>query len=185
MQTEKPGTKSLMRSGLAPLALVLGLAAPATMGCASVGWTEERGAPVAISYAENYRANDQFLEGLADRRKEEPIPDPIVTPALQPQLRVIAEMLQAGQISVAEAQRASQRWGRKAYHRNNIDAWVLDCGHGRNMSFPSALVHRPTAVITYAAAYHKPPTVSSPQCAMLIVSPNGPEVVSTAFDRKP
>lgn len=156
----------------------IGLAVVTVSACASVGWEEQRGTPVPMSYADNVRANEHFLESLTARRHERTTPEPIVTPLLQRQLRTIAELLQSGQLSVAGAQRETAKWGRDAYHRE-VEAWVLDCGHGLNMPLPSELVSPPTAVISYASAYHRPPNETSPQCAMLVVIANGPVVEKT------
>jgi hypothetical protein len=164
------------------LAWWFGLATLTVAGCASVGWNEEPGSPVPISHVKNLEADDQFLSGLASRRADRTIPEPIVTPALQDQLRTIALMLQKGDLSVAGARRAAERWGRAAYRRD-VDAWVLDCGGGRDMSLPSELVAQGVVVISYASVHHHPPTETSERCATLVVSANGSDTVQTIGSR--
>jgi hypothetical protein len=154
----------------------LGLATMPVAGCAGVGWTELPGAPVAVDHYANASANDRFIENLAALRRNRALPEPIVTPTLQRQLRAIADMLQKGEISVAGALRASDRWGRAAYRRD-VDVWVIDCAVGRDMNYPSALIERPTAVISFASAHHRPPTEDSDQCATLVVIASGADTV--------
>lgn len=154
----------------------LGLAALIVGGCESVRWTEVPGSPVAFNHVANLDADEQFIQSLAASRRAQTIPEPIVTPSLQRQLRAIADMLQRGEISLAQARRASERWGSQAYHRD-VDAWVLDCARGRDITLPSALVNRPVAVISYASAHHRPPTDASVRCATLVVTANGSDAV--------
>ncbi|HVZ72697.1 MAG TPA: hypothetical protein VHJ20_10020 [Polyangia bacterium] len=90
-------------------------------------------------------------------------------PSLQRALSPVGQKLQAGVATVADAQQASERWGRAAF-RSEVEVWVLDCAAGREMDLPSALVNRPTAVLAYAAAHFRPRSLSSDQCAIVVVA---------------
>jgi hypothetical protein len=45
------------------------------------------------------------------------------------------------------------------------------------MKLPSALVERPVAIISYAAAHFRPRSLASDQCAVLVVALEGGEQV--------
>jgi hypothetical protein len=154
----------------------LGLVALVAFGCGGARWPDEPGIPVAVGRARNLNSDEAFIEALTTRRLGEALPRPIVTPALQRAIRPIAEQLQDGSVSAERALRASQAWGRSAYHRD-VDAWVLDCAAGKEMWLPSALIAQPILVISYASAQFRPRSARSEQCATIVVSARGSEVV--------
>ena len=45
------------------------------------------------------------------------------------------------------------------------------------MKLPSALVERPSAVVSFAAAHFRPRSLASDQCAVLVVALEGSEQV--------
>jgi hypothetical protein len=177
MDSSLETSKGFGRGRLVVLASCAGLAALTAVGCGNIGWPEEPGIPVSPSHSQNASADERFVESLTAQRRNETVPAPIVTPGLQLQLRTIAQMLQAGDISLAEAQRASERWGHGAYQRE-VDVWILDCAADREMSFPTALVDRPTAVVSYASVQHRPANAESTHCATIVVSANGSGTVT-------
>jgi len=143
----------------------------AVSGCASMPWPDEPGVPVAPSRAANLQTEDLFLAQLTKERQAMSLPPPITTPQNQDGIRVHAEDLQAGKISAPEAQRSIERWGRAAYRRA-VNAWVVDCTTG-GMKLPGALVDRPAAVVSFAAAHFRPRSGASDQCAVLVVAAEG------------
>jgi hypothetical protein len=165
IRERRPGLKRL-----AAATLVLSAA------CASVRWDEQRGVPLAADRGENRRADEAFLDGLTARRRDETVPEPIVTPRLQRELRSIADKVQLGGLSVGEATRESERWGRDAYRRE-VDVWVLDCERGRDMPLPAALVGAPTVVVAYASVRHRRRLEPAEHCATFVVSVRGAVVV--------
>jgi hypothetical protein len=147
-------------------------------GCASVRWPDEPGVPVATSCALNARIGDEFLDQLTIRRTGRAMPAPIVTPRYQKTLRLLADKLQEGAISVQKAQDVSEEWARRVYH-GRVDTWVLDCDSGREMWIPSDLVTSPAAVISYAVARFRPRSLPTDQCAIIVVNATaGDRVVS-------
>jgi hypothetical protein len=166
----------MTRSGPNSTKAALGLVAALALGCAGAGWPDEPGVAVALGHVQNVRAVETFVETLTARRFGEAVPEPIVAPSRQLGLRPIAQKLQAGVLSAAQARHAAERWGRSAYH-GDVEAWILDCSTGRDMWLPGPLVHRPTAVISYAAAHFRPRSVPSEQCGIIVVSANVADVV--------
>jgi hypothetical protein len=118
-------------------------------GCARSPWPDEPGVPLALSRAANVQAGDAFLAQLTTERRTANLPAPVVTPRYQDDIRAVAEDLQAGKLSAAEAQRAIDRWGQVAYQRP-VRSWMLDCTAGENMKLPRALVDQASAVVSCA-----------------------------------
>jgi hypothetical protein len=164
---------SIPNRPMAAFALVASMA----LGCAGAGWPDEPGVAVDVVHVQNVRAAQAFVETLTSRRLGEAVPEPIVIASRQEGLRPIAQKLQSGVLSAAQAREAAERWGRHVYRRD-VEAWILDCSAGRQMWLPGALVHRPAAVISYAAAYFRPRSMVSEQCGLVVVSGNGAEVVT-------
>jgi hypothetical protein len=152
------------------------LAACGFAACAETGWPDERGVAVPLSYAENVRAADAFLEALTAGRAGTTLAAPTVTPYFQQQIRQIAEALQRGELSASRAREEALRWGQAVYHRS-VDAWVLDCRAGSEMSLPGGLVGPPVVAIAYAASHFRPRSASAVQCAIVVVSARGAEHV--------
>jgi hypothetical protein len=146
-------------------------------GCASLPWPDEPGVPVALSRAANVQAGDAFIAKLTAERRTANLPPPLLAPRQQDEIRVFAEDLQAGKLTAGEARRAIERWGRTSYQRD-VSAWMLDCAAGENMTIPRALVDRPSAVLSYAAAHFRPRSLAGDQCAVLVVAIEGSESVT-------
>jgi hypothetical protein len=153
----------------------LGLAVGLT-ACAGTYWPDEGGVAVEVRSAQNARVEEAFLDALTLRRADTTLPVPATTPHLQRQLRELAEALQKGQLSADGAQREAQRWGRAVYH-GEVEAWVLDCREGEKMDVPATLTHRPTAVISFAAAHFRPRSLAEVQCAVIVVAASSAERV--------
>jgi len=141
-------------------------------GCARLPWPDEPGVPVALSRAANVQAGDTFLAKLTAERRTANLPAPVVTPRYQDGMRTVAEDLQAGKLSAAEAQRTIERWGQAAYQRP-VRSWMLDCAAGENMKIPRALVDQPSAVVSFAAAHFRPRSLANDQCAVLVAAIEG------------
>jgi hypothetical protein len=146
------------------------------VGCASSPWPDEPGVPVALSRAANVQAGDTFIARLTAERRASNLPPPVLTPHNQDDIRAFAEDLQAGKLSAAEAQRAIDRWARAAYRRAVV-TWLVDCAAGDGMKLPRALVDRPSAVVSYAAAHFRPRSLAGEQCAVLVVAVEGSEQI--------
>jgi hypothetical protein len=143
------------------------------VGCATT-WPDERGWPVPLSYSDNARAGDVFMDALTARRAGKTIAAPLVTPELQSRLRPISEALQRGELSAPRAQLEALRWGQAAFRRA-VDAWVLDCAPGPKMSLPGELVDAPVVPIAYAASHFEPRSNTVVQCAIIVVSATASE----------
>ena len=141
-------------------------------GCAGLPWPDEPGVAVALSRAANMQSGDAFIAKLTADRRAANLPPPVLTPAYQDGIRNFAEDLQAGKLTAGEAQRAIDRWGRAAYQQP-ISTWMLDCAAGENMKVPRALVDRPSAVLSCAAAHFRPRSLANEQCAVLVVAIEG------------
>jgi hypothetical protein len=137
-------------------------------GCAGHPWPDEPGLPVALSRAANVQAGDTFLSRLTEERRAANLPAPVVTPQHQDTVRTVAEDLQSGKLTAGDARRAIERLG---------SVWLVDCAAGEKMKLPSALVERPVAIISYAAAHFRPRSLASDQCAVLVVALEGGEQV--------
>jgi hypothetical protein len=157
-------------------ACVLFAAVAFVLGCARAQWPDEPGVPVALSRAANVQAGDAFIARLTAERRASNLPAPVLTPRGQDDIRLFAEDLQAGKLSAAEAQRAIDRWARAAYQRPVV-AWLVDCAAGDGMTLPRALVDRPSAVVSYAAAHFRPRSLAGEQCAVLVVAIEGADQV--------
>lgn len=153
-------------------AAVVVAAALAGAGCASVPWPDEPGRPVEPSRAANLQAADQFFDALTARRRAANLPPPVVAGRLQLHFERIAEALQRGDLSAAAARREALRWGRETYKRD-VDAWLVDCTAGAATAFPSLLLDRPIAVISFAAARFRPRSLSADQCAVIVLAVTG------------
>ena len=147
------------------------------LGCSHARWPDEPGTPVELSLSENVDAADRFLTALTSRRHAASVPSPVVVPRYQDELRGYAAELQAGKISAADAQRTIATWGKSRYAAD-VAVYLVDCSPGQNMPIPLRLVELPTAVISYAAAYFHPRSMTTNQCAILVVAVVGPQVVS-------
>jgi hypothetical protein len=154
----------------------LALAACALAACAETPWLDEPGLAVPLSYADNVRATDAFLEALTAARAGKTLPEPTVTSQAQQQLRKLAEAMQRGELSAPRARQEARRWGQAVSHRT-AEAWVLDCGRGREMSLPSSLVGPPVLSIAFAASHFQPRSAARIQCAIVVVSSSGVERV--------
>jgi hypothetical protein len=153
--------------------IVVGCAlAGSASGCASVPWPDEPGIPVAVSRAANLQTEDQFIARLTADRQAMNLPPPITAAQSQAGIRVYADDLQAGKLSAPAAQRAIEQWGKATFHRT-ISAWVIDCAAGDAMKLPGALVDRPAAVVSFAAAHFRPRSSAGDQCAVLVVAAEG------------
>jgi hypothetical protein len=164
-----PGNVRL-RAGVLSAAIVF------TAGCTRSPWPDEPGIPVALSRAVNVQAGDTFIAKLTAERRASNLPPPVLTPTNQDGIRIIAEDLQAGKLSAAEAQDAINRWGRAAYQRPVV-VWLVGCAAGDGMKLPHTLVDRPSAVISYATAHFHPRSLAGEQCAVLVVAAEGSEQV--------
>jgi hypothetical protein len=138
-------------------------------GCATTNWADEPGKAVPVSLAANTEAGDQFLNKLTAARSAHGLGAPIVTPSYQTEVRNFADDLQSGKTSAPGAQRAITAWGRYTF-QNRVDAWAIDCG-SQAADLPSELVKVQTAFISYAAAYFRPQSSASDQCAVLVIAP--------------
>jgi hypothetical protein len=134
---------------------------------------------VAASHALNARIEDDFLRQVAIRRAGRAVPEPIITPRYQKTLHVLAGKLQDGTISARKAHEASEEWGRRVYH-GDVGAWVLDCEPGRDLWIPPDLLSAPTAVISCAVARFRPRSISTEQCAIIIVSATAAQEVGSS-----
>jgi hypothetical protein len=150
------------------------LALCALAACAETPWPDERGLAVPLSYADNLRATDAFLEALTAARVGKTLPEPTVTSQSQQQLRRLAEAMQRGELSAPRARQEARRWGQAVSHRA-AEAWVLDCARGREMSLPSGLVGPPVLAIAFAASHFQPRSAATIQCAIVVVSATGVE----------
>jgi len=144
--------------------------------CASSPWPDERGVAVPVSYAENARAVDAFLEALTAARAGTTLPAPRVTPRFEPRVRRIAEALQAGEASAPAALENARRWGAAAFGRP-VEAWLFDCRPGARPSLPRALTSPPVVSIAFAAAHFRPRSWATEQCALVVVDTGGVEQV--------
>ena len=145
-------------------------------GCAGHPWPDEPGVPVALSRAANVQSEDTFLAKLTAERRAANLPEPIVTPRHQEEIRKLAEDLQAGKLTASDAQRAITSWGRAAYQRD-VSVWLVDCAPGDALKVPRPLVDRPSAVVSFAAAHFRPRSLVADQCALLVVAAEGAEQV--------
>ena len=157
---------------LLPIVVVTCALAGVAAGCASVPWPDEPGIPVAVSRAANLQSEDQFVARLTTERQAMNLPPPITAAQNQEAIRVFAEDLQAAKLSAPAAQRAIEKWGQATYHRT-VSAWLIDCAVGGAMKLPGALVDRPAAVVSFAAAHFRPRSSASDQCAVLVVAAEG------------
>jgi hypothetical protein len=139
------------------------------VACAATSWPDEPGIPVALTHAENVNAAEAFLTALTARRKTANLSAPLVTPAYQSGIRVVAEDMQAGKVSAKQALASIETWGKTTYGRE-VDAWILDCSVPAQIKLPSSLVEREAAVISYAAAQFHPVSLQKQQCAILVVA---------------
>ncbi|HVT06250.1 MAG TPA: hypothetical protein VHO67_02275 [Polyangia bacterium] len=153
-----------LRRGLPCFTLALALA-----GCATSRWPDEPGKPVSVSQAANVDAADQFFSALTEARHARGLPEPIVSPRTQTEIRTFADDLQAGRTSAPGAQRAIEAWGQKAY-QGHVESWLLDCTGGRKVELPPKLIEEPSAVVAYAAAQFRPASAPVDQCAVLVVA---------------
>jgi hypothetical protein len=140
-------------------------------GCASSPWPDEPGVPVAFGRAANVEAGDSFLTALTAARQAHGLPEPLVTPSYQSEIRTFADDLQSGKTSAAGARRAIEAWGGVTYH-HAVDSWLVDCANGAPQ-IPSSLGELPTAVVSYAAAHFRPRSLGADQCVVLVVVPTG------------
>lgn len=152
------------RRGLPWFTFALALAA-----CATSRWPDEPGKPVTVSQTANVDVADQFFSALTEARHARGLPEPIVTPRTQSEIRNFADDLQAGRTSAPGAQRAIEAWGRVAYH-GPVESWLLDCTGGRKVEIPPKLIEQPSAVVAYAAAQFRPASAPVDQCAVLVVA---------------
>jgi hypothetical protein len=162
---------------LRPRRLLLGLlAAAAASSCSHSPWPDEPGVAVELVRAKNVDAADRFLTALTNRRRAANRAEPSVAPRYQDEIRTFAEDLQAGKISVADAEQAVKKWARAAYGRD-VKTFALDCSAGASMQLPDALVATPFVVISFAAAHFRPRSLAKPQCAILMTALVGSERV--------
>ena len=159
------------------LSAIAFIGAASVAGCAGHPWPDEPGVPVALSRAANVQADDAFLTRLTADRRAANLTAPLVTPSHQTDIRAFAEDLQAGKLTASEARSAIDRWGRAAYQRP-VAVWLIDCAAGENMKLPSALVSRPSAVVSFASAHFRPRSLAADQCAVLVVAVEGAEQVT-------
>jgi hypothetical protein len=141
----------------------------ALAACATSRWPDEPGKPVTVSQAANVEVADQFMTALTAARRARGLPEPVVTPRNQGDIRNFADDLQAGRTSAPGAQRAIEAWGEKAY-QGRVESWLLDCTGGRTLELPPKLIEEPSAVVSYAAAQFRPASSSADQCAVLVVA---------------
>ncbi|HVV15771.1 MAG TPA: hypothetical protein VHH90_01105 [Polyangia bacterium] len=137
--------------------------------CATSRWADEPGKPVTVSQAANVEIDDQFLAALTAGRQARGLPEPVVTPRNQSEIRHFAEDLQAARISAPGAQRAIEAWGRATYE-GPVESWLVDCTGGRTPEIPPKLLSEPSAVVSYAAAQFRPNSAAADQCALLVVA---------------
>jgi hypothetical protein len=161
--------------GMRLLAAVASCATLAT-ACAHAGWRDELGRPVELNRVENIDAADDFFEALTARRRDVGGAEPSVAPQYQSEMRQMAEDLQAGKSSLSGALVAVGKWARAAYGRE-VETYALDCSPGAVMSLPPDLIKPPFVAIAFAAAYFRPPSLSSKRCVILTVAVTGSEVV--------
>ena len=148
------------------------------MGCSGIPWPDEPGLPVDLRRSENVEAEDAFFAELKSRRQSTNLPALMPADRYQSELRALAGDLQAGKLSASSAREAARAWGRSAYGCE-VDSYVLDCSTGTGMRIPDDVIRAPGAAIAYAAAHFRPRSLSGPQCAMLVVVPNGSETIDT------
>jgi hypothetical protein len=129
---------------------------------------------VLVSYADNARVSDTFIEALTASRAGTTLPAPRATPYFEARVRRIAEAMQTGEASAPTALDNARRWGAAAFHRP-VEVWLLDCGDTR---FPGALTSPPVVTIAYAAAHFRPRSSAMVQCAIVVVSTGGTERVA-------
>ena len=89
------------RRGLPGVTFALALAA-----CATSRWPDKPGKPVIVSQAANVEAPTSSSTALTAARRARGLPEPVVTPRNQTDIRNFADDLQAGRASAPGAQRA-------------------------------------------------------------------------------
>jgi hypothetical protein len=165
LRSEVLRNPNCLRGGLGCLTVALALAA-----CATSRWPDEPGKPVTVGQAANVDVGDQFLSALTAARQARGLPEPVLTPRNQSEIRIFAEDLQAGRTSAPGAQRAIESWGQKAY-QGRVESWLLDCTGGRALEIPPKLIEEPVAVVSYATAQFRPASAAVDQCVVLVVGP--------------
>lgn len=155
---------------------VVSLALVGLTACATVPWPDEPGLPVPPSRVADVNAEEAFLATLDSARRAANLASAVVTPRFQTEIRSFADQLEAGEISAKAARTLVAKWGRVAYQRD-VDAWALPCGPAGQMQLPKELVTAPAAVVSYAAAHFRPRSMTTDQCAILVVLLEGSESV--------
>ncbi len=132
-----------------------------------------------MSRADNIDSEEAFLTALADRRRTTQRTEPVVAQRYQSEIRVFAEDLQTGKITVGGAERAVGTWARRAYG-TRVEVFILDCAAGRTMQLPDRLIEMPVVVMAYAAAHFRPRSLANAQCAILTAVVVGSATVEQA-----
>ena len=152
-------------------------AASLSTGCSHSNWPEEPGVPVELVRSANIDSGDAFWNGLVAQRRAAGLNDPMLGPRYQEGIEKLAEEVQMGKLSVAQAERAVDAWARSAYHRD-ITTYALDCAAGRAMPVPSVLARAPFVAMAYAAAHFRPRSSAANRCVILAAAVSGQESVA-------
>ncbi len=168
-----------MRSGFVVRAATVAALAAASFatGCGHSHWPDEPGIPIELVRSENIDSGDAFWNGLLGQRRAAGLGDPMLGPRYQEGIAKLAEDVQTGKLSVAQAEHAAEAWARSAYHRD-VTVYALDCAAGRAMSVPSALARAPFLAMAYAAAHFRPRASDTNQCVILAAAVSGQEAVA-------
>jgi hypothetical protein len=153
------------------------LATLASSGCSHSSWPDEPGLPIELVRSENIDSGDAFWSDLLGQRRAAGLGEPMLGPRYQEGIGRLAEDVQTGKLSVAQAEHAARTWARSAYHRD-VTTYAIDCAAGRAMSVPSALVQAPFVAMAYAAAHFRPRSSDTNRCVILAAAVSGQEAVA-------
>jgi hypothetical protein len=167
---------SAVRAAAVLIAPALAAASLAT-GCSHSNWPDEPGVPIELVRSANIDSSDVFWNGLLKQRRAAGLTDPLLGPRYQEGIEKLAEEVQTGKLSVAQAEHAVEAWARRAYHRD-VTTYAIDCAAGRAMSVPSALARAPFVAMAYAAAHFRPQSSAANRCVILAAAVSGQEAVS-------
>ena len=147
------------------------------MGCSHSSWPDEPGVPIELVRSANIDSGDAFWSGLLEQRRAAGLVDPLLGPRYQEGIEKVAEDVQTGKLSVAQAEHAVESWARSAYHRD-VTTYAIDCAAGRAMSVPAALARAPFVAMAYAAAHFRPRSSDANRCVILAAAVSGQEAVA-------